>query len=108
MNINSINTKHVKVPLGKGRGGSGATDVEVILAEVTTEEGLTGTGFTYALTGGASGVKKLIDDTLAEVMVGRSLLEWDMLWHAMWDKTHRLGKGVSLLAISALDIAVWD
>jgi L-alanine-DL-glutamate epimerase-like enolase superfamily enzyme len=94
--------------LGQGRGGSGATQVELIIVTLRLDNGNTGTGFTYALTGGGTSIKALIDDTLSEQVVGSSLLEWDAKWHQLWHMTHRLGRGVALPAISAIDIAVWD
>jgi L-alanine-DL-glutamate epimerase-like enolase superfamily enzyme len=108
MRIEYIESKLIKIPLGQGRGGSGATEVEVILVEVCSNEGLKGTGFSYALTGGGSSIKKMIDDTLTPFLLGKEEKDWDKIWYQIWDKTHRLGKGVSLPSLSALDIAVWD
>jgi L-alanine-DL-glutamate epimerase-like enolase superfamily enzyme len=108
MIIHSINTRHINVPLEAGRGGSGAKNVELIFVECRSEDGLTGTGFSFALTGGGSAIKSLIDNTLKEVVTGADVLQWDLLWNKLYQKTHRLGRGVSLPAISALDIAVWD
>jgi len=108
MKINSIDTRHIAVPLGKGRGGSGAKEVEVILVNVENDEGLTGTGFSFALTGGGAAIKSLIDKTLSEVVIGTEVLDWEKVWNQLYSKTHRLGRGVSLPAISAIDIAVWD
>jgi L-alanine-DL-glutamate epimerase-like enolase superfamily enzyme len=108
MKIAAVESKHVVVPLGSGRGGSGATEVEVILVDVQTKEGVTGTGFSFALTGGGGAIKALIDQTLKDVVIGKDILEWERVWSELYNKTHRLGRGVSLPAISALDIAVWD
>lgn len=96
------------VPLGAGRGGSGATQVEVIHVTITDEDGAEGTGFTYALTGGGDSVLRMVDGTLAPRVRGRRLGDWDRLWHELWAATHRLGRGVAVPALSALDIGVWD
>lgn len=106
--IKSIKTIYSKIPLGAGRGGSGATEAEFILVELSTAEGITGTGFTFALTGGGSSVKKYIDDTLKPFLLNKKLLDWDRHWHVLWDKHQRMGNGNGLLGLSALDIAIWD
>jgi L-alanine-DL-glutamate epimerase-like enolase superfamily enzyme len=108
MKISSIHTRYLQIPLGQARGGSGATELELIFVEVTLENGLTGTGFTYALTGGGPSIKVLIDKTFSENIIGSTLQEWDFKWHRLWEMTHRLGRGIALPAISAIDIAIWD
>lgn len=108
MKIDSINVRYVRVPFAQARGGSGATELELILVEVALESGLTGTGFTYTLTGGGPSIKTLIDKTFSAKIVGSTLDQWDLNWHKLWDMTHRLGRGIALPAISAVDIAIWD
>ncbi|TCL38834.1 L-alanine-DL-glutamate epimerase-like enolase superfamily enzyme [Anaerospora hongkongensis] len=108
MVLSSINARLVTIPLGAGRGGSGATQVEVILVEIVSNDGIVGTGFSYALTGGGSAIKKIIEDMLAPLVIGQQEIRWEMIWYQIWDKTHRLGRGVALPALSALDIAIWD
>jgi L-alanine-DL-glutamate epimerase-like enolase superfamily enzyme len=106
--INQIQSNYLQIPLGSGRGGSGATAVEFILVEMTTNEGLVGTGFTFALTGGGTSVKTYIDDTITPFLVNTNLLDWDKNWHILWDKHQRMGNGNGLLGLSAIDIAIWD
>nr|WP_255437726.1 mandelate racemase/muconate lactonizing enzyme family protein [Thalassobacillus sp. CUG 92003] len=78
------------------------------MVECRTKDGITGTGFSYALTGGGSAIKALIDDTLQGLVLDTDILQWDRVWHQLYQRTHRLGRGVSLPAISAIDIAMWD
>jgi L-alanine-DL-glutamate epimerase-like enolase superfamily enzyme len=106
--IKSIETSYSKIPLGSGRGGSGATEVEFIFVELITTEGIHGTGFTFALTGGGTSVKKYIDDTIKPFLLGKKIIDWDKHWHTLWDKHQRMGNGNGLLGLSAIDIAVWD
>ncbi|WP_162287804.1 mandelate racemase/muconate lactonizing enzyme family protein [Indiicoccus explosivorum] len=106
--IRNLESKYLHIPLGKGRGGSGATGVDFILVEMTSSDGLIGTGFTFALTGGGTSVKTYLDDTAAPVVLNTKLQEWDKHWHTLWDKHQRMGNGNGLLALSAIDIAVWD
>lgn len=106
--ITQVRTTWSRLPLGAGRGGSGATKVDLLVVEVTDSDGATGTGFTYALTGGAEAVHALLVGPFADFARGTRLDHWPQTWQRIWDDTHRLGRGMALAALSALDIAVWD
>jgi L-alanine-DL-glutamate epimerase-like enolase superfamily enzyme len=106
--ITSVSTTWSRVPLGAGRGGSGATKVDLLLVTVTDDEGAIGTGFTYALTGGADGVHALLTGTVRDQVLGTQPDHWPQVWQRIWDDTHRLGRGLAVPALSAVDIAVWD
>jgi len=106
--IGTIETSWHKIPLGSGRGGSGATEVDLILVTVTDDDGATGLGFTFGLTGGAGAVKHLIDSDLTALVSGTPLDHWPASWEAVSSRTHRLGRGHALPALSALDLAIHD
>lgn len=108
MKIGKIETRSVVVPLGAARGGSGATSLQVLHVRVHDVDGLTGTGFTYSMTGGVEGARAITDTTFTPQVVGLDLLQWDRAWHTLWAATRRVGRGAALAALSALDIAVWD
>ncbi|MEO3886679.1 mandelate racemase/muconate lactonizing enzyme family protein [Nonomuraea sp. B5E05] len=96
------------VPLGAARGGSGATSVQVLHVIIYDTDGASGTGFTYALTGGIEGSLAIADKLYGPAITGMNPLDWDRVWHELCAATHRLGRGVALPALSALDIAMWD
>ncbi|HZV74213.1 MAG TPA: mandelate racemase/muconate lactonizing enzyme family protein [Conexibacter sp.] len=106
--IAALDARLLRVPLGAARGGSGATQLDVVLVTLTDSDGCAGTGFTYALTGGAEAVLTMVEATFREPVVGSSTADWDRTWERLRAATHRIGRGVSLPALSALDIAVWD
>jgi L-alanine-DL-glutamate epimerase-like enolase superfamily enzyme len=104
-----IETEVLLLPLGHGWEGEAVTQVHIIFVTVTDSDGTAGTGFTYAYSrGGAGAVRALIEGTFTELVLGCDVLDWDRLWHLLWAQTHRLGRGIALPALSALDIAVWD
>jgi L-alanine-DL-glutamate epimerase-like enolase superfamily enzyme len=105
--LERVTARLLRVPLGAARGGSGATELEVVLVEVIDVDGAVGTGFTYSLEGGGAVLVALI-----EQFVAPGALTGDLPWlrtrDALWRRSHRLGHGFAVAAISALDIAVWD
>lgn len=106
--LRSLDAALLRVPLGAARGGSGATEVEVVRVVLADDDGVVGTGFTYALGGGGAAVLRLIESTYRDWLLGSDLLAWPQTWQQLWARTHRLGRGVAVPALSAVDIAVWD
>ena len=74
---------------------------------VTDGEGATGTGFTFSISGGAAAMRAWSTASSVRPPLG-SEPGWERRWHALWARTHRLGRGVAVPALSAVDIAVWD
>ncbi|HET6274629.1 MAG TPA: enolase C-terminal domain-like protein [Candidatus Cybelea sp.] len=67
--------------------------------------GTTGVGFTYA--DGATA--RLIDETLRPAIAGKDALQTGRLWLDMSAAVRNLGRsGVASMAISAVDVALWD
>ena len=106
--IERVSTSLLDVPLGSARGGSGATRLQVLYVAITDADGATGTGFTYTLGPGAAAIGKVIEDLVSPQVLGASDLSWDRLHFELRQQVHRLGRGVTYPAISAMDIAMWD
>ncbi len=78
--------------------------VTVVVAEVSAG-GHTGLGYTYGAGAGA----QLIQSTLASVLAGRDALAVPGAWWAMVAAVRNIGwPGVAAMAISAVDVALWD
>jgi L-alanine-DL-glutamate epimerase-like enolase superfamily enzyme len=76
----------------------------LVLVEVTGG-GALGLGYTYADTATAT----LIRDTLTPVVSGRNAMDVAASWIAMVRSIRNLGRpGVASMAISAVDVALWD
>src|SRR5437588_3161072 len=77
----------------------------MVLVEAVADSGLRGLGFTYASRAAAT----LIDEMLAEVVVGLPVESLAAAWGAMVDSVRNAGRpGIAATAISAVDIALWD
>ena len=67
--------------------------------------GTAGLGYTY----GSTAVATLIDDKLAAVVKDRDAMDVGATWEAMGAEIRNAGRpGVGMMAVSAVDIALWD
>src|SRR5699024_11036652 len=57
---------------------------------------------------GGLSVKALIDQVYKPRVLGRPVSWYVDSWFDLWWVTRRLGSGVTMMALSALDIAIWD
>ena len=77
-----------------------------LIVEITTDDGLVGIG-NAALSPRLT--KQAIDLYLAPLLIGRDPFDIEFLWQHMYRSTMAWGrKGVGMVAISAVDIALWD
>ena len=77
-----------------------------LIVEVKTNAGLTGIG-EAALAPRVT--KQVIDSYLKPILVGSNPFDTEYLWQHMYRKTMAFGrKGIAMVAISAVDLAIWD
>ena len=77
-----------------------------LVVEVFTDQGLVGVG-NAALAPRVT--KQVIDLYLAPALLGQDPWDIEFLWQHMYRRTMAFGrKGIGMVAISALDIALWD
>lgn len=82
---------------------------EWIISTVRAEGGLAGTGWSYTLGMGGSGVRAIIDDYLAPILVGMDARDIERIWTKAWLELHANGSGgFTTLALAPIDIALWD
>ena len=81
----------------------------LVTVRVRDTDGLEGLGYTYTVGHGGRAVASLVRDDLAPLLVGQDAERIEALWQRMWWGTHYGGRGgLASLAISAVDIALWD
>ena len=77
-----------------------------LVVEVFTDDGLVGIG-NAALAPQVT--KQVIDLYLKPLLIGRDPWDIEFLWQSMYRMTMAFGrKGIGMVAISAIDIALWD
>src|SRR5262245_29734801 len=85
------------------------THFELITVRLRDADGVEGVGYTYTVGAGGAAVHALIARDLTPLLAARDAERIEELWQAMWWALHYGGRGgAQALAISAVDIALWD
>jgi D-galactarolactone cycloisomerase len=112
MKITGIKTYVLQATLGEGGFGwsQRVTDRrQSAICVVDTDEGIQGIGEAFYFGGPASVVATLVDDGLGPLLTGQDPMDTSVLWDRLYNWTRDQGqKGVTISAISAIDIALWD
>jgi L-alanine-DL-glutamate epimerase-like enolase superfamily enzyme len=84
--------------------------MDLVVAHVETDDGLRGSGFTYSIIPhGAREICSLIDNTFNEMLAGMDPRDHERVWSRMWRSVDWVGRGgIAVLAVAAIDIAIWD
>jgi L-alanine-DL-glutamate epimerase-like enolase superfamily enzyme len=84
--------------------------MDLVFAHVETDEGAVGSGFTYSIIPyGAREVCSLINEGLAELIRSLDPRDHEFVWNRMWRQVDWVGRGgIAVLAVAAVDIAIWD
>jgi L-alanine-DL-glutamate epimerase-like enolase superfamily enzyme len=112
MLIREIHADHYVIPLATALSDSTHGTIEgfeLITVRVRDTDGAEGVGYTYTVGAGGGAVHALLARDLAPRLRGREAERIEELWQAMWWALHYGGRGgFAALAISAVDIALWD
>ncbi len=112
MTIASLETDHYRIPLPQVLSDSTHGDIshfELITVRLRTKDGAEGVGYTYTVGAGGGAVHSLIDRDLKQHLISQDADLIEALWRKMWWALHFGGRGgQSSLAVSAVDIALWD
>ena len=78
----------------------------VLICRIDTDEGITGWGEAF---GPGRIHKKIIDDYYAPFLMGKDPFDSQVIWENLYNMLRDNGqKGVTIQALSAIDIALWD
>src|SRR5262249_21577052 len=82
---------------------------KLVVAQIVTDEGIAGLGYSLAFGGGgAEAIKVYLDTRLAPLLVGQDPLFVERLWERMFRGDRGIKRqGVAAYALSALDIGLW-
>jgi D-arabinonate dehydratase len=108
LKIRSVRAITVDVPMARPivMGPITYASREYVIAEVTTDEGLSGIGFGMSRN---APVAAVIDRNITPLLVGQDPRDTEFLWHRVYDANLIIGqRGIFMRALSAVDIALWD
>ena len=109
MPIKSAESWLLRFPSNRAAAERADEFFELIGVSVTDDAGEAGTGWTFTSDyGGGLAIKALLDTLLLQRIIGRDTLEVEVINDELFHYTHRLGLGITSMAISAIDIAIWD
>ena len=83
--------------------------IDLLVVEIETASGVVGTGHLHPLASGMRTLEACIHEMLKPVLLGEDASDVEALWDKMWRATFIHGRmGITVMAMSALDIALWD
>lgn len=110
--IASVRTDLYRIELPRVLSDSTHGDMshfELATVRIVDADGAEGTGYTYTVGVNGRAVRATLEHELVPRLVGREAADIAALWQTMWWATHYGGRGgAAVLAISAVDIALWD
>ena len=84
-------------------------DIDLVVVEIETRSGVVGTGYLHPLGTGLRTIEMCIHEMLKPLLLGQDARTVEALWQKMWRATYTRGRmGITVMAMSALDIALWD
>ncbi|HEX7076392.1 MAG TPA: mandelate racemase/muconate lactonizing enzyme family protein [Hyphomicrobiaceae bacterium] len=85
------------------------THRELLVLEISTRGGITGMAYLQPLAGGLETIDACLKELIAPKVLGRDATEVEGIWQTLWTSTYWVGRaGISVFALSAVDIALWD
>ncbi|MBW1697428.1 MAG: mandelate racemase/muconate lactonizing enzyme family protein [Deltaproteobacteria bacterium] len=112
MKISEIKTYVLKAELeNHGFGWSQrVTDRrQTAICEVVTDRGISGLGEAFYFGGPADIAAAIMKDALGPLLIGKDPFDTCVIWDSLYNYTRDQGmKGLTLSAISGIDIALWD
>lgn len=82
---------------------------ETIFVELTTDDGLSGTGYSYTIGTGGKAVLFMIREHFLDRLIGAEAANIEQIWMDLFAHTRSTTTGaITSLALAAVDTALWD
>src|ERR1700750_3369369 len=110
--ISKIETGHyrIRLPVILSDSTHGKiTAFELITVRIHDADGAEGTGYTYTVGRNGGAIADILRREVPDLVAGRDADDIEAIWHHIWWGLHYGGRGgPTVLALSAVDIALWD
>src|SRR6201996_4824628 len=110
--IKEVETGFYRIPLSVTLTDSTHGEMkafELITVRLRDSEGAEGVGYTYTVGRNGGAVADILLREVPELIEGQEADDTEAIWQRVWWALHYGGRGgPSVLALSALDIALWD
>jgi L-alanine-DL-glutamate epimerase-like enolase superfamily enzyme len=110
--IKNIETGHYRIPLAVTLSDSThgqITAFELLTVRIRDTDGAEGVGYTYTVGRNGGAVADILRREIPELIDGCEAADTEAVWHRIWWGLHYGGRGgPAVLALSAVDIALWD
>ena len=82
---------------------------ETVFVEITTDDGLSGRGYSYTIGTGGTAILAMLRDYLLPRLIGRDARRVEAIWRDLFASTRATAVGaITSLALAAVDTALWD
>jgi len=110
--IRNIETGHYRIPLTVTLSDSTHGRIsafELLTVRIRDTDGAEGVGYTYTVGRNGGAVADILRREIPELIDGCEAADTEAVWHRIWWGLHYGGRGgPAVLALSAVDIALWD
>ncbi|SPF78025.1 mandelate racemase/muconate lactonizing enzyme family protein [Pseudoprimorskyibacter insulae] len=110
--IAHIQTDHYLIPLPRTLEDSmhgQMSDFEVVTVRITDRDGAMGTGYTFTCGVNGGAIANILSREMGPHVTGKDADLIEAIWKDLWWTFHYGGRGgPTVLALSALDMALWD
>ena len=110
--VERLRADHYVVPLGTPLTDSTHGEMrafEIVTARVSDAEGAEGMGYTFTCGVNGGAIADILGREMPPLLEGRDADRIEGIWHDLWWAFHYSGRGgPTVLALSALDMALWD
>src|SRR6185295_15115102 len=110
--IEKVETGFYRIPLTVVLSDSTHGEInafELITCRVLDSDGAEGVGYTYTVGRNGGAIADVLRREIPELVEAREADDTEAIWHHVWWALHYGGRGGPvILALSALDIALWD
>jgi L-alanine-DL-glutamate epimerase-like enolase superfamily enzyme len=84
-------------------------DFELVTARIRDEDGAEGVGYTFTVGRNGGAIANIIEREITEILRDQDADLIEAIWNKIWWDMHYGGRGgPTVLALSAVDIALWD